>query len=297
MSNSFNPSRTESGSRILDRISEIATRGMLFEVAVTPKPGMVDRAGTGVHQDMDYFTFMQSSAVLAQAFRALTQAGYDWPMERPLAQLLPELRQLGGDYEARMLTATGGVNTHRGLLFLLGTLTAVAGYLQRQTGMCSSGDFPDLLKNVGDGLVERELKQARSPVLTAGQRAFKEAGLTGIRGEMAAGLPALFNHGLPALQQALAQGGTYDQAGVDALMAIIHTTEDTVIWKRGGMPALTRARRLAGEVLAGGGCRGEVGSRRLQEMGDLFVRQGLSAGGGADILAATFAVYFWHQEI
>ena len=40
-----------------DRIAEFATRALLYEVSVTPKPGLVDRANAGSHQDMDFYTF------------------------------------------------------------------------------------------------------------------------------------------------------------------------------------------------------------------------------------------------
>ena len=47
------------------RLSALATNALLEEVAVTPKPGLVDRANNGAHRDMDFFSFQASAAALA----------------------------------------------------------------------------------------------------------------------------------------------------------------------------------------------------------------------------------------
>ena len=52
-----------------DRIAGLATRALLEEVAVTPKPGLVDRANNGSHKDMDFFSFQASAAALSAYFR------------------------------------------------------------------------------------------------------------------------------------------------------------------------------------------------------------------------------------
>jgi Triphosphoribosyl-dephospho-CoA synthetase len=41
-----------------------ATRALLYEVSVTPKPGLVDPADVGPHPDMDVFTFIDSATAL-----------------------------------------------------------------------------------------------------------------------------------------------------------------------------------------------------------------------------------------
>ena len=43
------------------RTAENAQRALLCEVAVTPKPGLVDRHNAGAHKDMDVFTFIHSA--------------------------------------------------------------------------------------------------------------------------------------------------------------------------------------------------------------------------------------------
>lgn len=282
---------------IAGRIGEIATRGMLFEVAVTPKPGMVDRCGSGVHQDMDYFTFMQSSAVLAQGFEVFAGIGLLWDDARPKIEMLEDLRASGQGYERRMLAATGGVNTHRGLLFLMGILAAAVGNTWRRTKKCEIGELQRTVQDICRGLVDDELRGKKSSELTVGQKAFSDCGLTGIRGELERGMPSLFNHGLPTLQAALQAGANTNDAGLDALMAIMTILEDTVVWKRGGTSALALAQQQAASVLSAGGARSIAGRRLLDKMCCNFVAQNLSAGGAADVLAATFSVYYWSHDL
>ena len=40
----------------------LTCRALLYEVSVTPKPGLVDRQNSGSHQDMDFYTFLDSAA-------------------------------------------------------------------------------------------------------------------------------------------------------------------------------------------------------------------------------------------
>ena len=57
------------------RVGETAQQALLFEVAVSPKPGLVDRLNAGAHADMDLFTFMQSACALGEYFEACARTG------------------------------------------------------------------------------------------------------------------------------------------------------------------------------------------------------------------------------
>ena len=45
-------------------VAQLACRSLLYEVCVTPKPGLVDRQNSGSHRDMDLFTFLNSAPAL-----------------------------------------------------------------------------------------------------------------------------------------------------------------------------------------------------------------------------------------
>ena len=57
------------------RIGALCTLSLLLEVSATPKPGLVDRLGSGAHTDMDFSTFLASAAAIAPYLTACAQAG------------------------------------------------------------------------------------------------------------------------------------------------------------------------------------------------------------------------------
>ena len=44
-----------------EKIISLMQKAILYEVSVTPKPGLVDRWDNGSHKDMDFFLYMSSS--------------------------------------------------------------------------------------------------------------------------------------------------------------------------------------------------------------------------------------------
>ena len=111
--------------------ASLAVRALLYEVCTTPKPGLVDRVNSGSHKDMDIFTFMSSSAALWPYFAQCVRVGRD-TAARPAPETLAALRWPGKLAEGTMLSATGGVNTHKGAIFSLGLACAAVGRLDRE---------------------------------------------------------------------------------------------------------------------------------------------------------------------
>ena len=70
--------------------ARLACQALLYEAAVTPKPGLVDRANNGSHRDMDFFTFQASAAALWPYFARCVRIGSDTralPPEETFARL------------------------------------------------------------------------------------------------------------------------------------------------------------------------------------------------------------------
>ena len=55
--------------------ARLASQALLYEVAATPKPGLVDRENSGSHRDMDFFTFQASAAALFPYFSQCVKIG------------------------------------------------------------------------------------------------------------------------------------------------------------------------------------------------------------------------------
>ena len=60
------------------KIAANASRAMMTEVLVTPKPGLVDRANSGAHADMDIFTFTDSTSALVKTFYDMASEGFSF---------------------------------------------------------------------------------------------------------------------------------------------------------------------------------------------------------------------------
>lgn len=257
-------------------LAAMAVKALLYEVCCTPKPGLVDRANSGRHRDMDIFTFMGSAAVLQPYFAACAKVGMDF--ER--------IRFLGKEAEQTMLRETGGVNTHKGAIFTMGLLCAAAGAEE-------SADPEAVLSRVKElcrGLTERDfagitMKNAK----TAGERLYAEFGITGVRGQAEAGYPAVLHTGLPVLEEGLENGLSPERAGCAALLAMLTATADTNMIIRSDRQTAQHISREVALLLAKDRYPDE---EKLRALDALFTENDLSPGGTADLLAATYFLHF-----
>ena len=269
-----------------------AVRALLYEVTTTPKPGLVDRRNSGSHTDMDSFTFMSSAAALYPYFEACAKVGHE-TMDRPAPETFAALRPLGCEAEGEMLDATNGVNTHKGAVFSIGITCAALGRLNRAT-WC---DLARVLQEVAAmtmGLTQQDLVDVTTEnAVTAGQKLYAQYGITGIRGQVEAGLPVVLHHGLPVLENGLKLGYDINRAGCAALLEIlVHSTDTNMIARS------SRKRQL--EVIA------ELKQRLEKEpypdavelamLDDRFIAENLSPGGSADLLALTYLLHFFKTE-
>ena len=257
-------------------IGRAATAALYDELALDPKPGLVSFAGSGSHADMDARTFMRSLLALRHYFQHAALLG-------AAAAPFSELEALGIAAEARMLRATGGVNTHRGAIFTLGLLCAsVGGSMAEGRPLTADAARTHLLTRWGDALRARSTRSTQSN----GQRAARRHGLRSVGAEAALGFPVLFTHTLPALQAAQAHGLGPTLARLDALFHSIAVLDDTNLAHRGGLAGLHFAQAEARRFVAAGGAAHPDALARARAIGVRFVARRLSPGGAADVLAA-----------
>lgn len=269
------------------RIASLAVRSLLDEVATTPKPGLVDRANTGSHRDMDIFTFNASAAALYPYFLRCFELGRAG-REQPGEAIFEALREAGLQAEVEMYAATGGVNTHKGIIYTLGILCGAWGRLwtaaQPFPGSQALGETCGVLAAVSAAEDLRRIAE-EGAADTAGARLYRSQGLTGIRGEAAAGLPSVTRWALPAYRQALAGGRSRNDAGAAALIHLIAHVDDTNLYHRGGRAGALWAAQAARELLDRSPLPTPAEIARLDEE---FIRRDLSPGGCADLLAVTY---------
>ena len=272
--------------------ARLAVRALLYEVTTTPKPGLVDRRNSGSHRDMDVFTFMDSAAALYPYFEACARTGCE-TAEQPAPETFAALRPLGCEAEGEMLDATGGVNTHKGAVFSVGIVCAALGRLDRSLWADAARVLAEVSAMTA-GLTEKDFAGVTAEnAATVGQKLYIQYGITGVRGQVEAGLPTVLNVGLPVLEEGLAKGYDFDRAGGGALLAILANSTDTNIIARS-----SRERQLAltEELKALLAQTPYPDKDALAALDDRFIAENLSPGGSADLLALTWLLHFVTTE-
>ena len=254
-------------------IGRAATLSLYDELALSPKPGLVTLTDRGSHEDMDAHTFMRSLLALRGYFERIAALG---AARAPFAAL----ERCGIEAEARMGAATGGINTHRGAIFMLGLLCAAAGAVGQRADAATLREA--LLQHWGAALRARAGRVSALP----GGVAARRYGLRSASAEAALGFPTLFETALPALQEARSRGLAETPARLDTLFATMAVLDDSNLAHRGGLQGLRFAQRAAQGFLAAGGSSRPEGLAEAASIGRAFVRHRLSPGGSADTLAA-----------
>jgi len=257
-------------------IGRAAALALHDELVLSPKPGLVTPTDRGSHADMDANTFMRSLFALRGYFGRIAMLGAEGAPFRAL-------ERCGVEAEARMLAATGGINTHRGAIFMLGLLCASAGALVGAGRPLSPEALRDSLRmHWGPALNERALKPSTLP----GGIAARRLGLRSASSEAALAFPTLFEVALPALRAARAKGLPVRAARLQTLFAVMAVLDDSNLAHRGGLEGLRFAQSAARDFLTAGGASQPNGWALAAAIGRQFVERNLSPGGAADTLAA-----------
>ena len=275
-----------------NEIASLALKSLLDEVCVTPKPGLVDRANSGSHRDMDIFTFTASASALAPYLAHCAALGQQ-TRRQPPEETFSALRRAGIQAEQEMFRATGGINTHKGAIFTMGTLCGAVGRLWSAPQPCREAEpILAMCAQMTRQAVEADFAamKASGEEQTVGQRLYLRHGLTGIRGEVASGLPSVSQVGLPALRRAREAGKSRNDAAAITLLYLIAAVTDTNMIARGGPEKAEETRAGVQALLEKAPLPDLQTIRRLDEE---FIRQNLSPGGCADLLAVTLFLDSW----
>lgn len=270
-------------------IASLAVQSLLYEAGTTPKPGLVDLRNSGSHQDMDLFTFLSSSAALQPYFTDCALTGLQ-TAALPPAATFERIRFLGKQAEQAMLRATGGINTHKGAIFSLGILCAAAGRLEKSQrspeAICSQAAA------MTAGLSEADL--GSTDPKTVGEKLYNRYGITGVRGQAEAGFPAVLTAGLPTLEAGLSLGLTLPVAGSAALLKLMCAITDTNLIARSDLKTQQALCLKISALLE----KTPFPSREvLETLDDEFIGKNLSPGGSADLLAASYFLYFLKKDL
>ncbi|KHD46281.1 triphosphoribosyl-dephospho-CoA synthase CitG [Streptococcus hongkongensis] len=282
--------------------SQAACKALLYEVTLTPKPGLVDCANDGSHSDMTLSTFIDSTAALIAHFYRYLRIGYDHASLEP--QLLFNLlRQEGIAAEQSMFEVTKGINTHKGVNFSFALLLGATGsYLAQhpeksETAIFTADDtvaICKLVKPLTKHLIDQDLHHlSKKEHLTYGEELFLKYGIKGPRGEAASGYPSLTQHALPFLREEASKTSDNKYLQLKLLLHLMTFVEDANLIHRGGMSALRAIQKETKEIEAENLSPSAL-CQKLTNYNDHLVRLHLSPGGSADLLA--LSLYFAFLE-
>ena len=259
------------------RLGRLACQALIAEAELTPKPGLVDRRGAGAHADLS-LSIMKRSAFAIEPY--FCEMAFISNRTHPGQALRERLAVIGRDAERAMLKATGGSNSHKGTIWILGLLiSASALYVE---------DDPKVSRIAATAKEIASFADRAAPRLVShGELVGKRYGAAGARGEALRGFPHVVDIGLPVLRSKRASGATQTVARLDTLLSIMASLDDTCLLYRGGKKALVAAKDGAIAVERAGGSGTAIGTQKLFRLDRRLLELGVSPGGSGDLLAAT----------
>lgn len=261
-------------------LGALARWALMEEAETTPKPGLVDQETNGAHKDMDFSTFQRSAAALEPWFSAMAELGMT--LDGTPEALFLALRPVGQQAEQTMYQATGGVNTHKGLIFTLGIYCGAAGHCLRDHGRVTEAALRETQRQMVTRILTAELQRLRTgPAATHGVRNLQQYGASGIRGEAIRGYPAVWELALPVLRQ----DGGRNRVKLQTLLTLMASCEDSNVLARRDPAVLRRVQQDAAAFLASGGAYAPDALDRLRRLDVEYTRENISPGGCADLLA------------
>lgn len=284
-------------NKLTKQVAQLATKALLYEVALTPKPGLVDRANNGSHHDMNYYTFLNSIMALTPYFQEYVDLGYQH--EGTLEDLFDYCRVIGIQAEQDMLEATRGINTHKGANFSFGVILTATGYFLKNNPKLplEAIDVETILvivQKMTENLIKHDFAKIHLKAkLSNGERLYLEKGMTGIRGEAANGYPAVHHLLLPFLRQYRESHEKDEVVLLRSLVLLMSEVEDGNILHRGGYDAWQQVKKDMLELH-------KANLNQVDFMEDLtaydqkMMERHLSPGGAADLLA--IGIYFAFLE-
>ena len=258
-------------------VSQMALKAMISEVSTFPSFGLVSPISSGAHKDMDYYTFLNSAVAITPFLKKMFEVGYSYYLPEYIFDVI---RDIGKECEKKMFEATNNINTHKGMIFLMGiSMAAIGKALYENKEFYQIQDIiKSMVKNILDDFKELHKKEK----LTHGERLYLEYGFTGIRGQVQDGLSVLFDNIIDNyINSDLKENDLYTQI----LIELMARVEDSTVVYRHDISTLRKVQSDAKDLLNMGGIFTEKGRQKCHHLEDLYIKENISPGGCADLLA------------
>lgn len=267
-------------------IAHLATQALQAELDTTPKPGLVDKDNNGAHRDMDYALMQRSIDTLHPYLVKLALLD--------CADALPthtSIRDIGIEAEKAMLSATNGVNTHKGALFSMGLAVVAAAHEERKI----AANEEQILKERNGGEDVLVSLQTTIKALAAsfpdtngthGSKAkLLSKGTTAIKGALdnaREGYEMLFAEWLPFYIERRKEHDAYTLH--KTLLRIMCDLDDTNVIYRTDLATAEEVKQEARVLLD------SFSKAALKDMDRHYTTRNISPGGAADMLSLTIFI-------
>ncbi len=246
------------------------------ELRLLYKPGLVTPITNGAHKDLDFHLMRKTLEGLKPFWLECAKRGLSADKATP--EFLAELRHLGIEAEKRMFDASSGVNTYRGLLYLLGILCAAVSY-----ALSHHQRLEDVFE-AARLMASEELKRNPNTRTRAKEQGFSS--YFGARGETASGFKTV-HKALDFFLDRKRKASSRAEALTDTLIYLISNTYDTNVLGRGGREGMFFMQHSASEIMEVGGLLTQKGTKLYRQFLLETLQRNLSPGGAADLLICT----------
>jgi triphosphoribosyl-dephospho-CoA synthase len=256
-------------------LASLAREALIAEAELTPKPGLVDRRGSGGHHDLSLALMRQSAIAIEPYFAAMASCSQGKDID---CNLRSQLAAIGRNAERAMYQATQGSNSHKGAIWILGLLVAAAIRVPSENAR-------EIAETAG--AIARIPDRAQPKLITHGDVVRNRYGAGGARWEASRNFPHVIHCGLPMLRDRRAEIFPEEVCRLDTLLSLMAKLDDTCVLYRGGVEASCVVKAGARAVLDAGGYSSAKGRQRMRELDRELIARHVSPGGSADLLAAT----------
>ncbi len=235
------------------------------ELKVYPKFGLVSIQSNGIHSDMTYQTFIDSTNIITPYLKEFILYGLN-ELDDPLI-----LKQIGEKAEEAMFKETNSINTQKGLIFILGIFLPVIS--------------KSIKNNLGQKSIEKEIIKVSKTIIgnyysnltkksstSHGDLIYLKYNIKGIRGEVLNGLKIIFD--VPSYK------GSF--ANLEYLIYIMSLLDDTTIIHRTNLETLNNVKKTMKHIVKIGGYTNN--KELVNNLSDEYIKLNISPGGAADIL-------------
>jgi len=252
-------------------LAGMATGSLREELETTPKPGLVDKDDNGAHNDMTLEMMQTSIDTLHPYFEQLAEIGLKAPGV-PLDILSAEIRTAGIEAEKAMLAVTRGVNTHRGAIFSMGLCVVACSMLIAGGEDITPENISAEIARITQGFEKQENSK--------GAEVCRKYNVRGALENAQDGYSGLFSEVLPAYRKMKNQETDASLVNIKTLLLIMSVLDDTNIYSRKDGETAAQVKSYASELY-----NNSFDITKVREMNVHFIRENISPGGSADMLA------------